>query len=326
MKITGEMHFAKALAALEAAGVSRDALKPGELYALAHAAERCANPFSNVNAELAERPIRVCNGVWMWPPTAGAMIWLEECAAKWWARGSLRFHWAQAYALLHAREPEAFAGLTERDAAWRAVWRAALRLAVHGRELAAAMGRAYGEEVVSGQSSAVSTDGPTTNDKRSMTNFAQIVARLEVQSGIPRSVWLWERSLLYVYTAYAEMRRFAAACAGKGGEGRMLDELDEALTNFAKVKAAIVRRVKSADARDKADKSAAEDPHGDADHDNGGEGGGSIDEEVAPAPAGSGAVGEDHGAGHTGDESVVDGVGVKHTARIVPQGGQGGKA
>ena len=71
------------------------------------------------------------------------------------------------------------------------------------------------------------------------------MARLEVQSGIPRSTWLWERSLLYVYTAYSEMRSFAAACAGKGGEGRMVDELDEALTNLAKVKSAIVRRAKA---------------------------------------------------------------------------------
>ena len=316
MKITGEMHFAKALAALEAAGVSRDALKPGELYALAHAAARCANPFSNVNAELAERPIRVCDGVWMWPPTAGALIWLTEFAAKWWKGDSLRFHWAHVYALIHAREPEAFARLTDRWAAWRAVARCALRLAVHGRELAAAIRKAYGEEDAPG-----GADDPTRHGGRESgrdsheTDFARIVARLEVESGIPRSTWLWGRSLLYVYTAYSEMRSFAAACAGKGGEGRMNDELDEALTNLAKVKAAIVRRVKS----------AAEKPHGDADHDNGGERGGPIDEEVPPVPSGRGPIGENHGAGHAGNETVVNSaVGIEHTARIVPQGGEGG--
>ena len=78
---------------------------------------------------------------------------------------------------------------------------------------------------------------------------------------------------------------------------------------------------------DRAAKSAAEKPHGDADHDNGGERGGPIDEEVHPAPSGRGAIREDHGAGHAGDESVVNAaVVIKHTARIVPQGDPGGKA
>ena len=318
MKITGEMHFAKALAALEAAGVSRDALKPGELYSLAHAAARCANPFSEVNAELADRPIFVCLGVWLWPPTAGALIWLTEFAAKWWKGDSLRFHWAHVYALIHAREPEAFARLTDRWAAWRAVARCALRLAVHGRELAAAIRKAYGEEDDSLELGAKSLElkaQSSNTNAQCATDFARIVARLEVESGIPRITWLWGRSLLYVYTAYAEMRSFAAACAGKGGEGRMNDELDEALTNLAKVKAGIVRRVRS----------AAEKPRDDADHGDGGEGGGAIDKEVAPPPAGRGAVGEDHGAGHAGDETVVNSaVGIEHTARIIPQGGEGG--
>lgn len=249
MKITGEMHFAKTLAALEAAGVPRDALKPGELYALAHAAARCANPFSEVNAELAERPVAVCKGVWLWPPTVGAMIWLTECAAKWWKEGSLRFHWAHVYALVHAREPEAFAKLTDRWTAWRAVMECALRLAVHGRELAAAIRKAYGEEGAPGGAGESgcgreSGRGDRETGGSHATEFAQIVARLEVQSGIPRSAWLWERSLMYVYTAYSEMRSFAAACAGKGGAGRMTDELDEALTNLAKVRAGIVRRAR----------------------------------------------------------------------------------
>lgn len=246
MKITGEMHFAKALAALEAAGVSRNALKPGELYALAHAAARCANPFSEVNAELADRPIFVCRGVWLWPPTAGAMIWLTEFAAKWWKGDSLRFHWAHVYALIHARDPVAFAPLTDKWVALRAVMGCALRLAVHGRELAAAIRKAYGEEVGAGEKSGRKNPPTPTKNSNSQhaTDFAQIVARLEVQSGIPRSAWLWERSLLYVYTAYSEMRSFAAACSGKGGEGRMIDEFDEALTNLAKVKAAIMRRVR----------------------------------------------------------------------------------
>ena len=244
MKITGEMHFAKALTALEAAGVPRDALKPGELYSLAHAAARCANPFSEVNAELAERPVAVCKGVWLWPPTVGAMIWLTECAAKWWKEGTLRFHWAHVYALVHAREPEAFARLTDRWTAWLAVMGCALRLAVHGRELAAAIRKAYGEESTPDGAGESTRHGGRESGGSHATEFAQIVARLEVQSGIPRSAWLWERSLMYVYTAYSEMRSFAAACAGKGGAGRMTDELDEALTNLSKVKAAIVRRVR----------------------------------------------------------------------------------
>ena len=81
--------------------------------------------------------------------------------------------------------------------------------------------------------------------EQAQTDFASLVARLEVQSGIPRKVWLWDRSLMYTMTAYATMHEFAAAfSAGGGSSRRMIDELDDALRNLARTKAMIVLRVR----------------------------------------------------------------------------------
>ena len=318
MKITGEMHFAKALEDLRSQGVEIADITPAELYALAEAARRCADPFSAVNAELAEQPVRVCRGVWLWPPTAGAMVWLEEFAGHWWKPGSMRFRWAQLYALRHAREPEAFAKLTGKWAAWRAIAADALKLAAHGAELAAAMRRAYGEDPRRTEPTnryGAKRGGEELEGGR--TDFAALVARLEAVSGIPRREWLWGRSMVYTLRAYGEMHAFAAAFAADRRERKQMnDELDEAMNGLARAKSGIIRRIGS----------AAEQPHGNADKDDGGEGGGEIDEEIQPAPLGRGAVGKDHGAGHAGDEAVVDtAVDVEHMAHIVPQGGDGGK-
>lgn len=224
-------------------GVSLADLSAGEVAALVHAVERVCSPFSDVNAELAERPVAVCEGVWLWPPTAGAQIWLDEYAAKWWPKGSMRFKWATVYALRNARDKGAFAPLTTRRRAEAAIVKCALTLPVHGAELQAAVDRAYGVSP---------HDAPRPRRTRAerlkeqaQTDFATIVARLEVESGIPRDSWLWGRSLVYTMTAYATMHEFAAAFSaggGGGGRSRMMDELDDALRNLARVKEAIVRR------------------------------------------------------------------------------------
>ena len=238
-----ELRFQKEAQSLrERYGIGLDDLTAGEVAAFVHAVEKVCSPFSDVNAELAERPVFVCKGVWLWPPTAGAQIWLDEYAAKWWGEKSMRYKWAQVYALRNARNPEAFVHLTTKWEAEKAIVKCALCLPVHGRELQRALNRAYGIDP---------HDAPPAERSRAeklreqaQTDFASLVARLEVQSGIPRSVWLWGRSLMYVATAYAQLHEFAAAfSAGGDSKRRMVDELDGALRNLARVKSLIVGRL-----------------------------------------------------------------------------------
>lgn len=243
-------------------GITLDDLSAGEVAAFVHAVERVCSPFSEVNAELAERPILACRGVWLWPPTAGAQIWLDEYAAKWWPKGTVRFKWAQVYALRNARDPYAFTPLTSRLAAESAIALCALRLSVHARELQYAVSKAYGVGEYDAPPPVRSRAERLRERLREQaaTDFASMVARLEVQSGIPRNVWLWERSLVYTATAYASMHEFAAAfSAGGGSTVRMIDELDDALRNLARVKSMIVLRVNEDRAKVGAEKRAEAD-------------------------------------------------------------------
>ena len=237
-----ELRFQKEAQSLrERHGIGVEDFTARELTAFVHAVERVCSPFTDVNAELVERPVFVCKGVWFWRPTAGAQIWLDEYAAKWWPKKSMRWKWAQVYALKNARDAEAFAPLTTRWAAEKAIVKCALRLPVHGAELQDAINRAYG---VSAHDAPRKKSRIERMKAEAQTDFASIVARLEVESGIPRSVWLWGRSLMYAMNAYVQMHEFAAAFSMSGNErSRMLDELDDALRNLAAVKAAIVRGV-----------------------------------------------------------------------------------
>lgn len=238
-----DTRFAQEADFLRRRGISLSDLSAGEVAAFVHAVERVCSPYTDVNAELVERPVAVCEGVWFWPPTAGAQIWLDEYAAQWWPKGSMRWKWAVVYALRNARDKDAFAPLTTRRRAEAAIVKCALALPVHGAELQAAVDAAYG---------VARHDAPRPRKTRAerlreqaQTDFASIVARLEVESGIARDAWLWGRSLVYTMTAYAEMHEFAAAFSAGGGKGRsrMMDEMDDALRNLARVKEAIVRRV-----------------------------------------------------------------------------------
>ncbi len=244
-----ETRFAQEADFLCRRGISLADLSAGEVAALVHAVERVCSPYADANAELVERPVAVCKGVWLWPPTAGAQIWLDEYAARWWPKGTMRWKWATVYALKNARDKDAFAPLTTRLRAEAAIVMCALSLPVHGAELQAAIDRAYGSSP---------HDAPAPRPTRSerlrrqaQTDFASLVARLEVESGITRDAWLWGRSLVYTMTAYAAMHEFAAAFAAGGGRGRsrMMDELDDALRNLARVKEAIVRGVEDRRAR-----------------------------------------------------------------------------
>lgn len=219
-------------------GVDAGDLCADEIAALVHACERVESPFSATNLALLERPVEVCEGVALWPPTAGAQIWLDEFAAKWWPEGTMAYRWAQVYALMHAREPEAFSRLTERRAARRAVVLSAMRLCCHRRALLRAVSACYGVD---------EWEAPRRPSKRreeaAQADFAKLVARLEVESGIPRETWLWGRTFMETLRAYAEMHALAALGAGgSAARERALDELDEAVSNLARVKKAIWER------------------------------------------------------------------------------------
>ena len=222
----------------ERLGVGLDELTAEELEKLVLACRRCDNPFSSVNRELCEEPIRVCRGVYMFPVTAGAQVWLEEYAGSWWEQGSAMYRWAQAYALCHAREPEAFAGLTTKWKARAAILKTVLRFACHQRELQEAMDRAYRP------TEDLEPARRNETDKRAAEDFASLVARLEVHSGIPARTWLWGKSFLETARAYAELHKFAQAFSG-GEHKHMRDELDAAINDLARVKSAIARRIAS---------------------------------------------------------------------------------
>jgi len=306
MKITGEMHFAKALGELKSRGVDLRDVTAGELYELCAACRRCASPFSDVDAELAERPIEVCKGVWFWPLTAGAQVWLQEFAARWWGRGSKRWQWATVYALRHAREREAFTALTDRWRAEAAILRCALTLPLHGDELTAAIERAYGID----PHALRLRDRARPSNEGAQKDFASLVARLEVQSGIPRETWLWERSLGYLLKAYGDLHAFAAAYApDRRARERMRDELDEAMTDLAQMRAAIFRRV-SESAKREEQEHAADGDGDDADAEN----------QVADGEAADGGVVlDEQPAGHAHEEGVV-GAGVSVCGEVVHDG------
>lgn len=231
MVLEGELRDLK-----ERFGVSPADLTADELERLVLAARRVGSPFSCVNAALAERPFAICRGVYGWPMTAGAIIWLSEFAKRWWPGGGMMFKWAQVYAMIHAREADAFASLTDKGSARVAIMKTALRLACHRREVQHALLRSYnaGED---------QTDRPEDPDaERAQTDFASLIARLEVETGVPSDTWLWGKSLWQMLRCYEEMHAFAAAfAAGEGSRRKMVDELDEAVNDLARLKLEIMR-------------------------------------------------------------------------------------
>lgn len=218
-------------------GIGLPDLTSDELEAFVLACRRVENPFSRVNMELVERPFLVCRGIYGWPMTAGAVVWIEEFARRWWPDGAM-LKWAQVYAMVHARDPEAFAGLTDRRKARNAILKTALRLACHRREVQEALLRSYGQD-------ADLAPAPEDPDRqRAQADYASLVARLEVVSGVPAKTWLWERSLFQALRCYEELHAFAAAFAAGDASVRreMQDELDEAVNDLARLKMAILKR------------------------------------------------------------------------------------
>ena len=288
MKITAQMHFAKALQLLRKQGVEQGNLTPEELYSLAEAARRCADPFRDINADAAGFPVRVCEGVWFWRLTIGAGVWLDEMEELLGGGTSPKYRLAMIYALVHSREPEAFKGLGTERAVMRAV-RATMRT-IHAtpaevdRAMDAALGLRADEE-------------PRRAAQSAAADWASLCVRLETQTGIPAVEWMWSRSGSYAIMAYNDLHAFARAY-GSGGRGeRMLDELDDAMTALKRIEARISRRVRVAESEErKGDKDGGGD--GGDDHETGNE----VGDGASPD---RGAAGKDHPAGHSHQEAVV---------------------
>ena len=217
-------------------GVEVSQMTADEIEALVMACRRVDNPFDELNADLTDDPVKVCKGIYLWPMTAGALIWLTEYAERWWPKGSYMHRWAQVYALRNARSADAFIRLTERKEARWAIVGCMLSMCCHRKELAAAVSRCYGLREFDCEEHSPSSRNPDQAD-----DFAALAATLEVHSGIKAEHWLWGRSLRVARRSYYRMRNIANALGG----GKELEfELDDSLRNLAAVKAAIVKRVK----------------------------------------------------------------------------------
>ena len=234
MKITGQMHFAKALQQLRRQGVELADVTPDELYGLADAAKRCADPFREVNADAAGFPVRVCEGVYFWKLTIGASVWLDEVERMLGGGCSPKYRLALIHALVHSREPEAFAGLDTEQKTMEAV-RATMRT-IHAtpEEVDGALDAALGVR---------RNARPRIADSGAAMDWSALCARLETQTGIPASEWMWNRSGAYAILAYNDLHEFAGAYSGKKSSRRLHDELDDAMCALRAATAAIEKRV-----------------------------------------------------------------------------------
>lgn len=238
MKITGQMHFAKALQQLRKQGVELADVTPAELYGLAEAARRCADPFREVNADAAGFPVRVCEGVWFWKLTIGASVWLDEVSPMLGGGTSPRYRLAMIHALVHSREPEAFAGLDTEPKVMRAVRATMRRIHATPEEVNRAIDVVLGLRPNAGGPRSRAADSATAAD------WAALCVRLETQTGIPAAEWMWKRSGAYAILAYNDLHEFARAYSGGGPAERMQDELDDAMCALRVAAAAIEKRVR----------------------------------------------------------------------------------
>lgn len=221
-------------------GITAADMTADELETLVHACERVNNPYSDINADLCEQPVKVCKGVYLWPMTAGAFMWMEEYVCKWWKKGTAMYRWAQTYALANARDPDAFVGLTDKWAARKAIVKTMLRFTCHRAELTVAKNRCYGL----GQYD-MRDNAPASRPDEQATNLAHFAAMLEVESGIPAKSWLFGKSVSDMVKTYRRMANLKNAFGGAESAEKMTFELNDALTNLANVKSMILERVKA---------------------------------------------------------------------------------
>lgn len=218
-------------------GISISDFQPDELAEFVLAAERCENPFAEVNADAAGFPVRVCEGVNFWRLTMGASVWLDTYAERWWATDGERYRLALVYALIHAREADAFKRLDNERAAAKAI-----------RETMSGV-MATPEEINCALDIVLRLKADTRQKKgeiaRAAKDWAHMVRRLETQSGIAADEWLWGRSAEYTVKAYLDLHEFAAAYSGGKAADRMRDELDSAQEALNRIAVKVMRRVKA---------------------------------------------------------------------------------
>ena len=224
------------IAKLKSAGVSLADLTAAEVAELVRACDRCDNPFGAVNAEAAGFPIKVRDGVSLWRLTAGAIVWLDEYAARWWGEDTAAYKWATVYAMRHARDAAAFHTLTDEADAYRAIRADLLTLNCTEEEIDAALAR-------------FNDDG---GDKRrppvTAPDWRALAAMVEARTGIRAEEWIWGRAALSLADSYNRLCQFAAA-EGGAKPPRMKDELDKAIIRLARVVAGILARVAKAKER-----------------------------------------------------------------------------
>lgn len=234
-----DLLFATALEDMKSRmGVDLADMTPAEVAALVRACDREASPFRGVNADAAGMPRAVCPGVWFWKLTIGAAIWLEEVVEPLVGTGD-RYRSALVYALMHARESEAFAGeWTERRLHTECVI-ALKRLTVTTDELDAALGEALG----------IASRPPrarTREIEAAAKDWASLLVRLEAQTGIPAEDWMWSKSASYALKSYADLHNFAAALAHQRTPDEPPQrELDAAAGERQRLKVEIAKAVKA---------------------------------------------------------------------------------
>lgn len=231
-----EATLAQALADMKSRqGVSLGDLKPDEVVRLVHACERVANPFREVNADAAGFPVRVCKGVYFWRLTIGASVWLDEVEAM--CGGDLtdeRYTLALVYACINSRDPSAFEGLDTPKAVERTVKKAFRALAATPQEINAALDILFRQKPDDRKRDV----GPAASD------WADLCARLETQTGVSADVWMWKHSSSYTVKCYNDLHEFARIySATPATSRRMLDELDEAVNALQLEKLRIMKRI-----------------------------------------------------------------------------------
>jgi len=202
-----------------------------EVLWLSKACDRCDNPYTHERIDLMDIPCPV-GGVHVWPLTIGAACWLDAYASAWWGKSDELYFWALAYALVNARDSNAFRHMTDEQTAGEAVKECALRFAVNREELEAAI------DFVLGKPFETVPDEKQLAEAKAKMDWARLVQEIETSTGITADIWLWGKSAAYTAQAYCRHREISIALAG-GKMRRTRDAMDDAVNNLARVKKAI---------------------------------------------------------------------------------------
>jgi len=230
--------FERATADLkERLGVGLSDLTAEETVALVKACMKVADPYSEVNADAAGFPVRVCEGVWFWRLTVGASIWLDRVDEILGGnRYDPRYKLALVYACRYARQAAMFFDPEDAKTLKRSVMEGLKDLDATPQEVDSALDVVLG--IRPRKTSSVEIE-------RAAVDWSALCSRLETQTGIPSSEWVWKRSGSYLVKCYNDLNAFARAHSMSGGCSceRMLDELDDAVNRLQVLKVNIAKRI-----------------------------------------------------------------------------------